>query len=79
MVKKKKEKERIPNSLAETVGFSNIFQNDKVRFITGLIFFLIAIYLIIAFGSFILTGGGDQSLVEDPQISNLRSSTPGTG
>ena len=78
MVKKKKEKERIPNSLAETVGFSNIFQNDKVRFITGLIFFLIAIYLIIAFGSFILTGGGDQSLVEDPQISNLRSSTPGT-
>lgn len=78
MVKKRKEKERIPNSLAETVGFSNIFQNDKVRFITGLIFFLIAIYLIIAFGSFILTGGGDQSLVEDPQISNLRSATPGT-
>src|SRR5574344_332220 len=68
----KKKKDIKPGNFAETVGFKNIFQNDKIKFISGLLLVIIALYLIIAFISFLITGDVDQSLVEDPAMSQLR-------
>src|SRR5574344_838990 len=69
----KKKRERKPETLAESVGFKNIFQNDKVRFMSGAFMLLIALFLLIAFVSYFITGAADQSLVEDPRADELRT------
>src|SRR5574344_863331 len=69
----KKKRERAPETLAEYVGFKNIFQNDKVRFMSGAFMLLIALFLLIAFVSYFITGAADQSLVEDPRADELRT------
>lgn len=71
MARKKKEKK--PETLTEAVGFTNIFQNDKVRFITGVIVTILGLILLTALVSYLITGGEDQSLVEKPIMSQLGS------
>lgn len=56
------------NGLKEVLGYSNIFQNEKVNFIIGLVLLCISIFAIISFISFFSTGAQDQSILE-----NLRS------
>ncbi len=67
MTKKKKKqttKEERPN-LAETLGFTHIFHNEKLNFFLGLLLFALAFYLTLAFVSFFTTGQADQSLIEN--------------
>ena len=40
------------------------FKNEKFRFVLGLIIFLIAIYILIAFISFLFYGAADQSKLD---------------
>lgn len=62
MSKNKKHKEE---SFVEVIGFKNVFQNDKINFILGIILILSSIYTIIAFTSFFSTGKADQSILLD--------------
>ena len=40
------------------------FKNEKVRFVTGVIILLIAVYFLIAFVSFLFYGAADQSKLD---------------
>ncbi|MDO4160361.1 MAG: DNA translocase FtsK 4TM domain-containing protein [Prevotellaceae bacterium] len=61
----KKKNTRSNKTFSEVVGFKNIFQNDIINFIVGIVLFFLAIYIIIAFISFFTAGEADQSLVLD--------------
>ena len=63
MAKKKQAKKAA--SFTDALGIKNIFQNDIFNFIFGLILLLVAIYMVIAFISYLTTGQADQSLVLD--------------
>ena len=63
MAKKKQAKKS--KTLSEALGIKNIFQNDIFNFIFGLVLLLLAVYITIAFASYISTGQADQSLVLD--------------
>ena len=52
-------------SFGEAIGFRNIFENDIFSFIFGFILLLLAVYVLIAFISYMSTGQADQSLVMD--------------
>ena len=60
----RKKTERKPKSVGEAVGFNNIFSNEKIDFILGLLLMAMAIYVIIAMISYFSTGQADQSLLE---------------
>lgn len=62
MAKKKKNNQQ--KSFVEAVGINYII-NDKTNFVYGIITFLIAIYIIVAFISYFSTGQADQSLVTE--------------
>jgi S-DNA-T family DNA segregation ATPase FtsK/SpoIIIE len=61
---KKKRKEKTA-SFTEAIGIKNIFQNDFFNFIFGFVLILLAIYMAIAFVSYLFTGQADQSFVLD--------------
>ncbi|MBQ3828297.1 MAG: DNA translocase FtsK 4TM domain-containing protein [Prevotella sp.] len=63
MVKKKQKQKS--TSFKEALGIKNIFENDLFNFLFGVILFIIAVYLVIAFISYLTTGQADQSLVLD--------------
>ena len=61
----KKKQTKVPRSLGEALGFKNIFQNDIFTAIVGLALIIAAIYMVVAFISYLATGQADQSLVID--------------
>lgn len=69
MAKKKKVKSEksSANSLSGVLGFKDIFLNERLKFIFGLVLFGLAIYMMFAFISYFSTGAADQSLIEDPR------------
>lgn len=73
MVRKKTE--RKPKSLGEAVGFKNIFKNEKINFITGIILIMLAVYIVIAFVSYFGTSEADQSLVLDLRPGEVENAT----
>ena len=72
MVKKKRDtKTKNASSITSVLGFKNIFHNEKLIFITGIILVCAAIYLTFAFISYFTTGAADQSLIEDPREGEI--------
>ena len=69
MVKRKVR--RKTSTFSEAIGFNNIFNNEKLNFMIGLILFVVAIYLILSFISFFATGSADQSLIEAPRAGEI--------
>lgn len=63
MARKKQQKEA--KTLSEAIGINNILNNDIFNALFGLSLFIIAIYIIFAFISYLNTGKADQSLVLD--------------
>ena len=61
----RKKSERKPKSLSEAVGFKNIFSNEKLDFILGVLLLGISIYVIIAMISYFTSAQSDQSLLEN--------------
>ncbi len=61
----RKKSERKPKNLGEAVGFKNIFSNEKIDFLLGIVLIFVAVYIIIAMVSFFKTGQTDQSILED--------------
>ena len=70
MPKKRKIKSET-SSFAGTVGFKNIFQNERLSFMLGLVLFCVAIYFILSFVSFFSTGAADQTLIESPRTGEI--------
>ena len=55
----------------EALGAKNIFQNEKIYFIIGILLFGIAIYMILSFVSFFSSGAADQTLIESPRDGEI--------
>lgn len=51
----------------------NIFKNERVNFILGVILVIFSLYLTISFISFFFTGSIDQSKVENLSVGELSS------
>lgn len=58
-------------SMKEALGITNIFMNERINFMLGMVLFAIAVYLLFAFISFISTGVADQSLIEVPRDNDI--------
>ena len=71
MAKKKKVAEEPRPSFAESLGFVNIFHNEKLNFFLGMLLFAFAFYLILSFVSFFTTGQSDQSIIENLRDGDL--------
>ena len=72
MAKKKREKkENRPSGFLDTLGFKNIFGNEKLGFLIGILLFLVAGYLTLAFISYFTTGAADQSMIEAPREGEI--------
>lgn len=69
--KQQKKKTQQPTSYSAAIGFKSIFQNEKANFTAGLILLFIAIYITIAFISFLSTGAEDQSIINHPMPNDL--------
>ena len=55
----------------EALGAKNIFQNEKINFILGIVLFGIAVYMILSFVSFFSSGAADQTLIESPRDGEM--------
>ena len=72
MAKKKKEKKvQKSSSLSSVLNFDNIFNNEKVSFTLGLLLACVAVFLSLAFVSYLSTGAADQSLIEDSREGEI--------
>ena len=72
MVKKKREKkEKRPSGFLDILGFKNFFANEKLGFLLGILLFLVAGYLTLAFISYFTTGAADQSMIETPREGEI--------
>lgn len=67
---RKKDKHKT-SSLSEALEFNNIFHNEKLNCIIGLLLLVIAGYMILAFISFFTTGAADQTLIEMPKSGEI--------
>ena len=72
MVKKKKEKkENRPSGFLDILGFKKFFANEKLGFLLGILLFLVAGYLTLAFISYFTMGTADQSMIEAPREGEI--------
>ena len=72
MVKKKREKkENRPSGFLDILGFKHFFANEKLGFLIGVLLFLVAGYLTLAFISYFTTGAADQSMIETPREGEI--------
>ena len=62
----KKKKTSTKSSFNAVTGF-DMFKNEKLNFIVGLILLILGIFMIVAFVSFIKTGNIDLSMIESPR------------
>ena len=68
---KNAKKDNTPKEKKEIKWIQNIratLQNETVQFVTGLLCIMVGAYMILAFSSFILNGGADQSAMEQPNM-----------
>ena len=65
--KKQQKKDRMAYNFIEAIGFKNIFENERLNFFIGLLLFILAGYLVLAFISYFTTGAADQSMIEAPR------------
>ncbi|WP_294627356.1 DNA translocase FtsK [uncultured Bacteroides sp.] len=70
MAKKKldKETEYAPSSLSKIV---EIWKNETMHFVIGLMLVIFSVYLLLAFSSFFFTGAADQSIIDSGNPADL--------
>ena len=72
MAKKKREKRPSQASgFADALGIKNIFSNEILWIFVGFIIIAMAIYMLIAFISFLSTGAADQTMIESAREGEL--------
>ena len=65
----KKKQPKVARSFSEAIGLKKILENDVFAAIFGLLLFVVAIYMVVAFISYFSTGQADQSLCMDYRAS----------
>ena len=73
---KNSKKENAPKEKKEIKWIQKIratLKNDTVQFVTGLLCVMVGAYMTLAFSSFILNGGADQSIMEQANNTELTS------
>ncbi|MCD8305332.1 MAG: DNA translocase FtsK [Prevotella sp.] len=65
MAKKRKKSGQGAKSLGEAVGLTNIFNNEKIDFVLGVVIFAATVFVTVAMVSFFFTGYADQSILCD--------------
>lgn len=78
MKKKRKSKSKVKEpslSLTEVLGFDNIFRNDNLNFVIGLLAAVVTAFLILSFISYFTTGGVDQSIITQLQEGDMANTT----
>jgi S-DNA-T family DNA segregation ATPase FtsK/SpoIIIE len=72
MAKKKKEKKSQKSSnLSSILSFDKIFHNETLNFTIGIALALVAVFLSLAFVSYLSTGAADQSMIETPREGEI--------
>ena len=74
MAKKKKEKKSQKSndsSLSSVLSFDKIFHNETINFTLGIAMVLVALFMALAFISYLSTGAADQSMIEDPREGEI--------
>ena len=72
MAKKKNEKRsKQASSLSEALGVKSFFQNEIIWIFTGFLIIAVAVYMIIAFISYLSTGAADQTMIESAREGEL--------
>lgn len=56
---------KTPGSFIEAIGLKKIIENEICNALFGLLLFIVAIYMLVAFCSYLTTGAADQSFVQD--------------
>lgn len=70
----KEKKERQPGFFAKTAA---LFKNETIHFVIGLVLVIFAVYLLLAFSSFFVTGAADQSIIANATPEELASTNNG--
>ena len=68
MAKKKSSKsqsEKPAKGFLEALGIDQMFHNERLNFILGVLLFIVSIYMALSFISFFTTGAADQSIIEE--------------
>ena len=63
---KKENTQKVKREIKWIESIRSAMKNETVQFITGLLCVMVALYMVLAFTSFILNGGADQSAMEQP-------------
>ena len=74
MAKKKKEKRSQKSSggsLSSVLSFDKIFHNETLNFTLGIAVVLVALFMTLAFISYLSTGAADQSMIENPREGEI--------
>ena len=72
MAKKKNEKRsKQASSFSEALGVKHFFQNEILWIFAGFLVIAVAVYMIIAFISYLSTGAADQTMIESPRDGEL--------
>ena len=66
----KKKKTSTKNSFNSVTGF-DLFQNEKLNFVIGVVLLGLSIFMTVAFVSFINTGDIDLSMIESPRPGEI--------
>ena len=75
---KNSKKDNAPKEKKEIKWIQNIraaLKNETVQFVTGLLCVMVGAYMALAFSSFILNGGADQSIMEQPNHTEGTTAT----
>lgn len=67
----KRKKATQASSLSDALGFKNIFQNERLKFVIGFLLLAVTVYLTWSFISFFTTGSTDQSMIETPHDGEM--------
>ena len=74
MTKKKKEnkaRKQQHTSLSEVLYIDQIFHNERLNFVLGILIVCVAVFLGLAFVSYLSTGAADQTMIEAPQEGEI--------
>lgn len=72
MVRRKSKDEPL-KTITNASGVKEILTSETIKFLSGVILLLTAIFMVLAFSSFFVTGAEDQSILEDPRPGELRN------
>ncbi len=62
-------------SVWDALGFNNIFQNERLQIIVGVILICVALFMLISFVSYFFTGAADQSIIDNPHPEDFENKT----